>query len=170
MFRELHYDFNGMIFNKIVYDAGYDGIKDFAERSGINISYSTIKRACDDGHCTKRTLYAIACKLAEALGWAGDPIAALKNLFTKEKEHEYKELLKESDLKYKEECGKKLEQCIVYLSDGRETLVQGKSIYWSWFVSENTICFYDEDGCDDDLKIAEFNKACVIGIVRIIEE
>lgn len=168
MFKEVHWYFNGTAFNKLVDDAGYNGIKDFAERSGIDISYKTIKRACDDSHCTKRTYYAVACKLAETLGWAGDPIAALRAAFT----------IFTTEPKYEEETPitdhEKLEQCIVYLSDGREALVQGKSIYWDWYDRDSAICFYDEEAehgeGNGDLKIAEFNKACIMGIVRVIEE
>ena len=164
MSKELKHYFNATAFNKLVYDAGYDGIKDFAERSGITISYKTIKRACNDGYCTKRTYYAIAYKLGERLGWLINPIASLKAAFTTSPKHE-------------EECSNdkeipiKHEEIAVCLTNDHVVMVKGKSVYWSWFNDDKTICFYDEDGCDDgDLKIAEFNKACVIGIVRIIEE
>lgn len=161
MFKEVHWYFNGTAFDKLVDDAGYNGIKDFAERSGIAVSYKTIKRACDDGHCTKRTYFAVANKLAEAFGWI-NPITTLRAAFTTEPKYEEETPITDHE---------KLEQCIVYLSDGREALVQGKSIYWDWYDSDSTICFYDE-GADNggDLKITEFNKACIMGIVRVIEE
>lgn len=174
MYKELHWYFNGTAFNKLVYDAGYDGIKDFAERSGIPISYKTIKRACSNSHCTRRTYYAVACKLAETLGWE-DPIGELKMEFSNQRIYEeecrrdhYEELLKESTLKYEEALNKEHpEEVVVYLTNDHCISVKGKSIYWDWHDYDNTIAFYDKDECDDgELKIAEFDKAAVIGIIR----
>jgi len=182
MYKELHYYFNGTAFNKLVYKAGYDGIKDFAARSGISISYKTIKRACNDGHCTKRTYYAIACKLGERLGWLINPMGSLKAAFNTEMEHEeecrkdhYEELLKNSTLKYEEALNKNHpEEVVVCLTNDHCVSVKGKSIYWSWFDSDKIIRFYDE-GVDDvedkgNLKIAEFDKAAVLGIIRQVKE
>lgn len=181
MFKEVHWYFNATALNKLVNDAGYNGIKDFAERSGITISYKTIKRACNDGHCTRRTFYAIACKLAETFGWTADPIGTLKTTFEIAQFDEDRN----AAIKHEKECNddvsclikefpKKLEQCIVYLSDGREALVQGKSIYWDWYDRDSTICFYDEGAehgeGDGDLKIAEFDKAAVLCIIRQFKE
>lgn len=168
MFKELHYYFNATAFNKLVYDAGYDGIKDFAERSGIPISYKTIKRACNNGHCTKRTYYAVACELARTLEWE-DPIAELKTAFNKKIEYDG-ECLK-NHCGVPEELRPKYEEVVVCLTNDHVVSVKGKSIYWSWFDSDKTICFYDEEAYDgEDLKIAEFNKATVMGIIRRLEE
>lgn len=179
MYKEIHWYFNATAFNKLVCDAGYNGIKDFAERSGISISYKTIKRACNDGHCTKRTYFAVANKLAETLSWV-DPIASLKKAFTSEPKHEeerFGEFGEKIIQNFNESvCGltekkKNYEEIAVCLTNDHVVMVKGKSVYWSWFDDEKTICFYDEDGCDDgDLKIAEFNKACVIGIIRQSKE
>lgn len=168
MVKELHWYFNGTAFNKLTYDAGYNGIRDFVERSGIPISYKTIKRACNNGHCTRRTYYAVACKLAETLGWE-DPIRTLKTTFEIEQFDEEKRnndmscLIKEFPIKY--------EEVVVCLTNDHYISVKGKSIYWSWVDYDNTIVFYDKDECDDgDLKIAEFDKAAVIGIIRQFKE
>lgn len=176
MSKELNYYFNGEAFNKLVYKAGYDGIKDFVERSGITISYKTIKRACNDGQCTKRTYFAVANKLAEAFGWI-DPIASLRTAFTTGIKHEDERFGKKIIQNFNEGiCGltekeKNCEEIAVCLNNDHVVSIKGKSIYWDWFDNNKTICFYDEDAYNGgDLKIAEFNKACVIGIVRIIEE
>ena len=63
-----------------------------------------------------------------------------------------------------------MDNCLVYLSDGKELLVKGKDVYWSWFESEKTITFYATDPNDesgDDIRVAEFCKACVLAIVYI---
>lgn len=63
-----------------------------------------------------------------------------------------------------------MDNCLVYLSDGKELLVKGKDVYWSWFESEKTITFYATDPKDeirDDIRVAEFCKACVLAIVYI---
>ena len=62
-----------------------------------------------------------------------------------------------------------MEECIVYLTDGKEVLVRGQSIYWTWYESEKNVVFWLESDFEneDDLRIAEFCKACVMGIVRV---
>lgn len=165
MYKETHYYFNGTAFNKLVYDKGYDGIKDFVKRSGICISYKTIKRACNDGNCTGRTFYTIANALSI-------PLESLKTVFEIEQFNEEKRnndmscLIKEFPVNY--------EEVVVCLTNDHCVSVKGKSIYWSWFYSDNTICFYDEGAehgeGDGDLKIAEFDKAAVLGIIRQFKE
>lgn len=179
MSKELKHYFNATAFNKLVYDAGYDGIKDFAERSGITISYKTIKRACNDGYCTKRTYFAVANKLAETLGWV-DPIASLRKRFTSEPKHEeehFGEFGEKIIQNFNEDvCGlteneKNYEEIAVCLNNDHVVSIKGKSIYWDWHDYDSTIRFYDE-GADNggDLKIAEFDKAAVIGIIRQFKE
>ena len=168
MYKELPWYFNGTAFNKLVYDAGYNGIKDFAERSGISISYKTIKRACSNGHCTKRTFHAIAVTLGTTFEWK-DPIGTLKTIFEMAQFNEEKCnndmscLVKEFPIKY--------EEVVVCLTNDHCVSVKGKSICWSWVDYDNTIAFYDKDECDDgELKIAEFDKAAVLGIIRQFKE
>lgn len=162
MYKETHYYFNATAFNKLVCDAGYDGIKDFVERSDIPVSYKTIKRACSNGHCTKRTFYAIAITLAKPLDWS-DPIGELKMEFSNERIYE-----EECRKDHNKNCNEEIAVC---LTNDHCVSVKGKSIYWSWFDSDKTICFYDEGAYNgEDLKIAEFDKAAVIGIIRQFKE
>ena len=63
------------------------------------------------------------------------------------------------------------EEVAVCLTNDHCVSIKGKSIYWSWFDSDKTICFYDEGAYNgEDLKIAEFNKAAVLGIIRQFKE
>ena len=65
-----------------------------------------------------------------------------------------------------------MDSCIVYLTNNLTATVTGKNLYW--YEEENSkglsrYLFFgeQEDPSDDDIKVAEFCSACVMGIVRV---
>lgn len=65
-----------------------------------------------------------------------------------------------------------MDSCKVYLTNNLKATVEGKNLYW--YEEENIkglsryLFFADQidDPDGDDIKVAEFCSACVIGIVR----
>ena len=115
---------------------------------GHYVSRKTIERACQTGKVSVRTL--------EILSRALDCTP---------------EFLTASD-KIVEDDG--IDQCIVYMTDGKECLVKGLHLYWVYerdAVDKYVYRFYgervDEDGKCHAFIEAEFRSPYVRGIVRI---
>lgn len=116
---------------------------------GHYVSRKTIERACQTGLISNRTLEI----LSRALDCTPEFLMGV--------------IVKVTD-------DEKLDQCIVYMSDNRETLVKGKNLYWTYEKDDNgkyQCKFYADcpDG-DGEYMVAEFCAAVCYGIVRIEEE
>lgn len=58
-----------------------------------------------------------------------------------------------------------MDVCIVYLTNNLTAIVRGKNLYW--YEEDKLYLFFSEqeDSSEDDIKVAEFCSACVMGIV-----
>ena len=68
-----------------------------------------------------------------------------------------------------------MEECIVYLTNNLTATVKGKNLYWYEEANDkglNRYLFFGEPEypSDDDIKVAEFCSACVMGIARVGSE
>lgn len=69
-----------------------------------------------------------------------------------------------------------IEYCIIYFThDNEQALVKGKRLYWFKNKDDdghNNYEFwaYKEGECDNEIKVAEFCAACVMGIIRVSSE
>lgn len=136
-------------------DNGINSVRELCDTNdslcygGHYVSRKTIERACQTGEVTVRTLDI----LSRALDCAPEFFTA-PDVIVKDDE--------------------KLDQCIVYMSDNREALVEGKNLYWSYEKDDNgkyQCKFYadrmNEDGEDYRCIVAEFCSAVCYGIVRV---
>lgn len=129
---------------------GINSIRDLCDTNdslcygGNYVSRKTIERACQTGKVSVRTL--------EILSRALD---CTPEFFTS------------PDVVVKEET----DQCVVYLSDGRECTIKGSNLYWSEHKDFNDRYIYrflaEEDDGTGVYTVAEFFTDCVMGIVRV---
>jgi hypothetical protein len=130
-----------------------NGINSVRELCGANetlcygkefVSRKTIERACQTGEISNRTLDI----LSKALDCTPEFFTA-------------------PDVIIKED----MDQCIVYMSDNRETLVKGTNLYWVCDKDINDRCVYrfyaDCPDGDGEYMVAEFCAAVCYGIVRM---
>ena len=131
---------------------GINSIRDLCDTNdslcygGEFVSRKTIERACQTGIVSIRTLNI----LSRALDCTPEFFTA-------------------QDVVIKEY----VDQCIVYLTDGRECTVKGLNLYWSEEKDSNNRYVYrfyaeEDDGTGAaEYKAAEFCAACIMGIVRM---
>ena len=131
---------------------GINSVRDLCDTNdslcygGEFVSRKTIERACRSGIVSIRTLNI----LSRALDCTPEFFTA-PDVIVKDDE--------------------KLDRCIVYMSDNREALVEGRNLYWTYVKDDNgkyTCKFYADcsDG-DGEYMVAEFCTAVCYGIVRI---
>ena len=63
-----------------------------------------------------------------------------------------------------------MDSCVVYLTNNLTVTVRGKNLYW--YEEDKKYLFFgeQEDPSDDDIKVAEFNSFCVLGIAMVSPE
>lgn len=146
-------DFNKERLYEALQMNGINSIRDLCDTNdslcygGNYVSRKTIERACQTGKVSVRTL--------EILSRA---LYCTPEFFTS------------SDVVVKDDG---LDQCIVYLIDGREVQVKGFHLYWSERKDSKVpnkyvyIFYAEEDDGTGEYPVAEFSSAFVVGIVKV---